>query len=59
MNDQDQDMEGLVFLWLLSLYKAVVSPFRESHPTSPCSVGPTDVPNPAEGAIPGQDIPGC
>ena len=40
------------FLWVLSLHKADVSPFI-------CSVGPTDVRNPAVGAIPGQDIPGC
>ena len=42
---------GTRLRFLLLLHKAVVSPFIRS-------VGPTDVPNPAEGAILGQDFPG-
>ena len=51
--DRDWNMEDLnVSLFsLLSLHEAVVSLFIRS-------VGPTDVPIPAESAIPGQDIPG-
>ena len=48
----DQSLLDFFYLFIfLLLHKAVVSLFIRS-------VGPTDVPIPAESAIPGQDIPG-